>query len=174
MTRNKINREPTDPMWSGRLVQGADNGWVYEDCTLEHLQSHLEAALILVKGMRDHEQPGFEGHGVVFMSQAEKMANLFELVDNLQRYLPWVKAYAVGHEVPEQGSGEFVIPAHFEATLACVSKDQAEKFALYLNKLGILEQPVTVSLEPVPVLQIMSPKASPEWFANAELLYGPF
>src|SRR5579862_9032928 len=117
MTTNKINRTPDDPMWSGRYVQGADGGWDYSECTFEHLESHLVAALrqSIQMYLDERPYPSLDGHGVVAESCMEQLASLFELVDNLQRYLPWIRANCVGWWVRDCKDGT---PDHFEIKTA--------------------------------------------------------
>lgn len=163
MTQNKIQREVTDPMWSGRLVQGCDRGWLYEDCTLEHLISHLDRARQVATKARVHEKISaeFEGHGVIASIQMVELAELFELVDSLQRYLPWVMAACVGYERPEGADGT---PAHFEVVSAHRTIDRARQWMHYHQKLmsGLL----VVKEHPVPVLSVFDPRAQPDRFAG--------
>lgn len=96
MTRNAIRRDHNDPHWSGRLVEGSDKGWDYDEQDFDHLSTHLDRAQYLVKKMRNKEFHGMDDdHGIVGLDQAIEMAVLFETVDNLQRYLPWVMGWCV-------------------------------------------------------------------------------
>lgn len=161
MTVNKIERDVDDPMWSGRLVQSCDGGWLYEDCTLGHLSSHLVAGMKVIEKLLHHEKLGIEGHGVLPVRQAGQVASLFELLDSLQRCLPWVEAWCVGHEIDEGSDGT---PAHFEVVSA-----HLHGYAAYNWKkahAALMSETLIVKQWPVPVLSIFDPRADALRFAG--------
>lgn len=169
MTANKITRDITDARWSGRLVEGAEGGWGDEDCTFEHLASHLKAAGKLVEKLAPDEYYASSGHGWVESENAAKMAKLFELLDSLQRYLPWVEAWCVGEErgVAETydvtGRVFCTTPAHFLAISAHEDRCDATQWATYIQPL-YPKHPLCVRQAKVPVLMVRHADAEPERF----------
>lgn len=161
MTKNKLNRTPDDPMWSGRLVQGTDGGWEYSDCTLDHLASHLKKALNLVEylSIKGWERTDdHEGHGVLSSEALSALAQLHETVDSLQRTLPWIDAWCVGFKMP---AGKDGTPEHYEVITAHRSVGEANPWATEAQH-RYPDKSLMIFKHPVPILQIIHPDATPD------------
>lgn len=163
MTNNKIRRDHSDPQWSGRLVEGADNGWRYDECTFHHLASHLNAAREIITNLatREFYDDSFDGHGVLNVQCAYevdptvhvKMAELFELVDNLQRYLPWVQGWCVAEYY---NNAPDILSAHLRLEDARRWADWWVAQAGYRPK-----HPILVVWLPAPILAFHHPDDEP-------------
>lgn len=162
MTRNQIRRPHNDPKWSGRYVQGADNGWEYDECTTEHLLVHLMTAASWVKAIPRGAESfpvEWDGHGVLETRYAKDLAMVFELVDNLQRYLPWVEGQCVMARFHDTDPWD-VVSAH--TTLA-----DAMRWAAAWVTLPIDRQ-YDIQFLPAPILMFRHPDADPFTFIRRE------
>lgn len=156
-TNHHLRRNHGDPYWSGRLVEGSEHGWDYEDCTTDHLIEQLEDALEHARLVQKSERTDakFEGHGIVHQKAAWDLAWLFETVDNLQRYLPWVDAWCVGYDGKD---------SIFRPITAHLDYYQAENYKPYVQALMSSTIEVKIVKYPVPILMIMNPNADPKRF----------